>query len=139
MLRFSSLHRLYQINNLKKTSADIWQDYATEGYKDDYRKVLPEIEKEAVVDYKVYPYLPHQDPKNKSYVSSELDEYHDKTKVEAYNKIVSQFQHDMALQKQVWAAIDSLERTYKSGKKGVTTNLNDKVAGPKLQDLGFER
>lgn len=59
--------------------------------------------------------------------------------MEAYNKIVSQFQHDMALQKQVWAAIDSLERTYKAGKKGVTTNLNDKVAGPKLQDLGFER
>ena len=139
MLRFSSLNRLYQVSSLKKTNVDLWQDYYNEGYKNDYRKVLPEIEKEAVVNYKVYPYLPHQDPKNKSYVPSELDEYHDKTKVEAYNSVVSQFQHDMNLQKEIWAAIDSLDRTYKSGVKGVTTNLYDKVTGPKLKDLGFER
>lgn len=73
MLRFSSLKLYNQISSIKKTNADLWQDYATEGYKDNYRKVLPEIEKEAIVDYKVYPYLPHQDPKNKSYVPSELD------------------------------------------------------------------
>ena len=139
MLRFSSLQRLYQISSIKKAEVDLWQDYARDGYKSDYRRTLPEIEKEALVDYKVYPYLPHQDPKNKSYVASELDEYHDRTRVEAYNKVVSQFQHDMALQKDIWAAIDSLERTYKSGKRGITTNLYDQVTGPKLADLGFQR
>lgn len=32
-----------------------------------------------------------------------------------------------------------MERTYKNGKRGVTTNLNSEVAGPKLPDLGFQR
>ena len=40
---------------------------------------LEAIEQNAFVEYKQYPYLPHQDPKSKEYIASELDEYHDRT------------------------------------------------------------
>lgn len=70
MLRFHSLQRLYRVTSLRKTTNELWQDYAKEGYPNDFRKVVGEIEKEASVDYKVYPYLPHQDPKSKRYVAS---------------------------------------------------------------------
>lgn len=100
---------------------------------------LAKIEENAYVEYKQYPYLPHQDPKSKQYIASELDEYHDKTEAYAFNSVIDQFKHDIRLQREIWDAIDKLDRTYKKGIPGVHTNLPQGVQKPKLQDLGFER
>jgi hypothetical protein len=45
----------------------------------------------------------------------------------------------LKLQREIWDAIDKLDRTYKRGTPGVTTNLPGGVKSPQLQDLGFER
>lgn len=84
---------------------------------------LSQIEDNAYVEYKQYPYLPHQDPNSKAYIASELDEYHDKTEAAAFNSVIDQFKHDIRLQKEIWNAIDKLDRTYKKGIPGVHTNL----------------
>jgi hypothetical protein len=40
---------------------------------------LAAIEENAYVEYKKYPYMPHQDPRSRQYIASELDEYHERT------------------------------------------------------------
>ena len=99
MLRFHSLHRLYRVTSIRKANLEPWQDYATEGYPETYRDRVAKIEQEVAVDYKAYPYLPHQDPKSKARIPSELDDYHDKTKVEAFNRVLNQFKYDLNLQR----------------------------------------
>ena len=60
--------------------------------------------------------------------------------MEAYNKVIDDFKHDLSVQKKVWDAISNLDRPYKRGVRGVDTNLyEDGPQKPELQDLGFPR
>lgn len=69
-----------------------------------------------------------------------LDEYHDEVEVRAYNQVIDQFKHDLKTQREIWEAINNLDRPYKRGIPGIDTNIDPNgVAKPKLQDLGFER
>ena len=105
--------------------------------KEAYAKL---IEADAKIEYKVYPALPHQDPTSPEYIASELDEYHDRTEVEEYNKVVEEFQNNLRVQREVWDAIANLDRPYKRGLPGIDTNLDPN--GPKqpdMPDLGFPR
>lgn len=100
---------------------------------------LAKIEANAYMEYKKYPYMPHQDPKSKAYIEAPLDDYHDKVEVDAFNAVIDQLKHDLQLQREIWAAIDKLDRPYKKGIPGVDTNLPGGPKPTKLQDLGFER
>ena len=101
---------------------------------------LKKLEENAKVEYRVYPYKPHQDPSSPEYIPSELDEYHDKLYVSAYNTVIDNFKNDLKVQREVWDAINNLDRPYKRGIPGVHTNLDPNgVAQPKLEDLGFPR
>ena len=60
---------------------------------------LRQIEENAIMDYKTYPALPHQDPSSPQYIASELDEYHDKTEVEEYNTIINNLKNDLKVQR----------------------------------------
>lgn len=92
------------------------------------------------MDYKKYPYLPHQDPNSPEYIHSELDEYHDEAVVTSYNTVIDNFKHDLKVQREVWQAISNLDRPYKHGIRGIDTNIyEDGPVKPKLEDLGFER
>ena len=104
--------------------------------KNDYLKTL---EENAVLNYRSYPALPHQDPKSPEYIHSELDEYHDEIEVQAYNAVIEQFKHDLKLQRDIWHSLAALDRPWKSGIPGVDTNLSDTLAEEKLPDLGFPR
>lgn len=105
--------------------------------KEAYAKLL---EENVYINYKTYPALPHQDPHSPEYVASELDEYHDRVEVEEYNKVIDQFKHDLAVQRQVWNAIANLDRPYKRGIPGIDTNLDPAgPVAPELKDLGFPR
>lgn len=73
----------------------------------------------------MYPALPHQDPNSPEYVHSEVDEDYEQREVKDYNEIISQFKHDMKLQREVWDSISKLDRPYKRGIRGIDTNLND--------------
>jgi hypothetical protein len=64
--------------------------------KEQYAQLL---EQNALLNYKVYPALPHQDPSSPDYVASELDEYHDRIDAEAYNKVIENFKLDLKLQR----------------------------------------
>lgn len=75
------------------------------------------------MDYKKYPYLPHQDPKSPEYIHSELDEYHDEVAVTSYNTVIDNFKNDLKVQKEVWQAISNLDRPYKHGIRGIDTNI----------------
>lgn len=74
--------------------------------------------------YKKYPHLPHQDPSSPEYIHSELDEYHDEVEINAYNTIIDNFKNDLKVQREVWSAINNLDRPYKRGIPGLQTNLN---------------
>ena len=101
---------------------------------------LRKLEENADLTYKVYPSLPHQDPNSPEYIPSEFDEYHEKTEVNAYNQIIDNFKHDLQMQRQVWEAINNLDRPYKRGIPGIDTNLYPEgPVKPKLEDLGFPR
>lgn len=92
------------------------------------------------MDYKKYPYLPHQDPNSPEYIHSELSEYHDEVAVTSYNTVIDNFKNDLKVQREVWQAISNLDRPYKHGIRGIDTNIyEDGPVKPKLQDLGFER
>jgi hypothetical protein len=108
-----------------------------ESEKDAYLRVL---EENALLNYKTYPALPHQDPTSPEYIHSELDEYHDQTETQAYNKVIDNFKNDLKVQREVWEAIARLDRPYKRGIPGIDTNLDPN--GPttaSLPDLGFPR
>ena len=101
---------------------------------------LRKLEQNAKVAYKKYPYQPHQDPSSPEYIHSELDEYHDEAEVKAYNAVIDEFKNDLKVQREVWEAINNLDRPYKRGVPGVDTNLNPNgVDKPELEDLGFPR
>lgn len=101
---------------------------------------LQKMQENAKLSYKQYPYLPHQDPNSPEYIYSELDEYHEKTEANAYNTLIDNFKNDLKLQREVWNAINNLDRPYKRGIPGIDTNLDPNgPAQPKLQDLGFPR
>jgi len=105
--------------------------------KESYAKLL---EENALINYKVYPALPHQDPHSPDYVHSELDEYHDQVEVEAYNTIINNFKNDLKVQREVWDAIAKLDRPYKKGIPGIDTNLDPNgIKEEPLADLGFAR
>ena len=105
--------------------------------KEQYAQLL---EQNALLNYKVYPALPHQDPSSPDYVASELDEYHDKTDTDAYNQVIENFKLDLKLQRQVWDSIAKLDRPYKQGIPGIDSNIDPNgVASEKLPDLGFPR
>jgi hypothetical protein len=105
--------------------------------KETYARLL---EENVLLAYKNYPAFPHQDPTSPEYIESELDEYHDRTDVQEYNKIIDQFKNDLKVQREVWDSIDKLDRPYKKGIPGVDTNLDPNgPAEQKLPDLGFER
>lgn len=93
----------------------------TKSEKEAYAKLL---EENVLINYKTYPALPHQDPHSHEYIASELDEYHDRTEVQEYNRVIDEFKHDLALQRQVWNAIANLDRPYKKGIPGIDTNLD---------------
>lgn len=103
------------------------------------RPDLKKIEEDAYVQYRKYPYLPHQDPKSKAYIEAPLDEYHDRVEAEAFNTVIDQLKHDLQLQREIWDAIEKLDRPYKKGVPGVDTNLPGGPKHVKLPDLGFER
>lgn len=105
--------------------------------KEAYIKLL---EDNVFINYKTYPALPHQDSHSPEYVASELDEYHDKTEVQEYNRVIDEFKHDLAVQRQVWNAIANLDRPYKRGIPGIDTNIDPNgPATPDLPNLGFPR
>ena len=60
---------------------------------------LRQIEENAVMDYKTYPALPHQDPSSPHYVACELDEYHDRVEVEEYNNVINNLKNDLKVQR----------------------------------------
>ncbi len=98
------------------------------------------IEADATVEYRTYPLLPHQDPAAPEYVPSVLDEYHDKTEVAEYNRVIDEFKNKLKVQREVWAALDGLDRPYKRGVRGIDTDLDPNgVKTPNLPDLGFPR
>jgi len=77
--------------------------------------------------------LPHQDPNSPDYIHSELDEYHDQTHVNEYNKIIDDFKNDLKVQREVWQAISNLDRPYKHGLRGIDKNMyEDGPVKPKL-------
>jgi hypothetical protein len=46
----------------------------------------------------------------------------------------------LKVQREIWEAINNLDRPYKKGVPGLDTNINPNgPAKPKLQDLGFQR
>lgn len=101
---------------------------------------LEQLEENAVMNYKIYPALPHQDPISTEYIESDLDEYKDTCVTVAYNTIIDNFKNDLKVQREVWEAIANLDRPYKRGVPGVDTNLDPN--GPHKQvlpDLGFQR
>lgn len=101
---------------------------------------LRKIEENARMDYKKYPFFPHQDPSSPEYIESELDEYHDEVEVRAYNTIIDNFKNDLKVQREVWDSINNLDRPYKRGTPGLHTNLDPNgLAQPKLEDIGFPR
>lgn len=101
---------------------------------------LKKLESNSKVEYKKYPYQPHQDPKSPEYIHSELDEYHDEVEVKAYNEVIDNFKNDLKVQREVWEAINNLDRPYKKGIPGIDTNIDPSgPVKPKLQDLGFKR
>lgn len=54
--------------------------------------------------------------------------------------MIDNFKNDLKVQREVWEAIENLDRPYKRGIPGVHTNLDPNgVAKPKLEDLGFPR
>ena len=92
------------------------------------------------MEYKKYPWAPHQDPSSPEYISSELDSYHDRAEVEAYNTVIDNFKNDLQVQRKVWEAISNLDRPYKRGIPGIDTNLYETgPLEPELQHLGFPR
>lgn len=99
-----------------------------------------QLEENVYLNYRAYPALPHQDPSSPDYVHCELDEYHDKEEVKAYNDVINQFKNDLKIQREVWKAIAALDRPYKRGTPGIDTNLDPNgPTQPKLPDLGFPR
>jgi hypothetical protein len=101
---------------------------------------LQQLEENALINYKVYPALPHQDPHSEEYVASELDEYHDKVEVTEYNTVIENFKNDIKVQREVWNALAQLDRPYKHGIPGIDTNLtSDGPVHENLPDLGFPR
>lgn len=98
------------------------------------------LEENAVMNYKIYPALPHQDPASPEYIESELDEYKDTCVTVAYNTIIDNFKNDLKVQREVWDAIANLDRPYKRGIPGVDTDLdpNGPVKVAKA-DIGIER
>lgn len=101
---------------------------------------MQKLEENAKTSYKKYPYLPHQDPSSPEYIPSELDEYHDKVEVTAYNTVIDNFKNDLKVQREVWDAINNLDRPYKKGTPGIHTNLDPNgLAKPELEDIGFAR
>lgn len=107
------------------------------GEKEAYLKLL---EENALVGYKVYPALPHQDPHSPEFIHSELDEYHDQTDVQEYNRVIDNFKNDLKVQREVWNALAQLDRPYKRGIPGVDTNIDPNgPVQPTLPDLGFPR
>lgn len=58
--------------------------------------------------------------------------------MEAFNSVIDQLKHDLKLQREVWDAIDKLDRTYKRGIPGVDRNIEN-FHGPVLEDIGFKR
>lgn len=54
--------------------------------------------------------------------------------------MIDEFKNDLKVQREVWEAINNLDRPYKKGIPGVDTNVDPNgPAKPKLQDLGFPR
>ena len=54
--------------------------------------------------------------------------------------MIDEFKLDLKVQREVWEAINNLDRPYKRGVPGVDTNLNPNgVSKPELADLGFPR
>lgn len=54
--------------------------------------------------------------------------------------MIDNFKNDLKVQREVWEAINNLDRPYKRGVPGVDKNIDPNgVAKPKLQDLGFPR
>jgi len=54
--------------------------------------------------------------------------------------VIDQFKHDLKTQKEIWEAINNLDRPYKRGVPGVDRNVDPNgPVKPKLADLGFER
>jgi hypothetical protein len=54
--------------------------------------------------------------------------------------VIDNFKYDLKMQREVWNAINNLDRPYKKGIPGIDTNLYPSgPTKPKLQDLGFPR
>jgi hypothetical protein len=134
MLLSRTLSRVFwRFSSHKNNSLALLQSSEKENY-------VRQLEENIYLNYKTYPALPHQDPSSPDYVHCELDEYHDKEEVRAYNDVIDQFKHDLKLQREVWNAIAALDRPYKRGTPGIDTNLDPNgPTQPNLVDLGFPR
>ena len=84
---------------------------------------IENIEKNVYLDYKPYPNRPHNDPHSKSYVPSELDEYHEKTQTQAYNDIITHLKNDIKMQKKIYETLETIDRPYLNGIPGVHKNV----------------
>jgi hypothetical protein len=85
--------------------------------------LIPNLREHAHLNYRNYPNVSHNDPNSSDYVHSERDEYHDKIKVTAYNKIIEDIKRDIKTQEEVYRIIEKLDRTPIEGTPGDTKNV----------------
>jgi hypothetical protein len=106
--------------------------------KDTYIK--PKLTEIAHLEYKKYPNAPHNDPNSPEYVHSERDEYHDKSRIGAYNRIIDRLKADVKMQEEVYQIIANLDRPYRNGEPGITKNITGGLRDYyPLEDIGFKR
>lgn len=106
----------------------------------DHPSKYPRLTDIAHLEYKKYPNVPHNDPNSPEYIHSERDEYHDSTKVKAYNYTIDRLKSDIQMQQEVYTIIENLDRPYKRGTPGVTRNITGGVRDYfPPEDIGFTR
>lgn len=97
------------------------------------------IDEYAYLNYKkISTHLPHNDPKSKQYVYSELDEAAEKYHVDGHNSLIDSLKNDIKMQQTVYDMLEKMERPYKHGipgiHKNITGGVRDYFPG---KDIGF--
>lgn len=100
---------------------------------------IPKILDCAHLNYRKYPNVAHNDPHSPEYVASERDEYQDKVRTTAYNRIIDRLKSDLQMQSDVYEVVENLDRSsYRRGIPGVTKNITGGVRDYfPPGDLGF--
>lgn len=89
-------------------------------------------------EYKKYPLYSHGDPKSKNYIPAERDEYNEETATNAYNHIITRFKADLKMQKEVYEALQKMDRPYLNGIPGVHKNVPGKAVKEGYSPAGYK-